>query len=575
MIQLNPNDLQYYKECISITVYGIFNLWFLVTDAVMEDEDDDEAVYQDADEPTPKLAQNVAQNVPTKVTHEMDARIQQIGLSSARVSRTDMLKICGSFNQLKKVAQDQKVPSKSNPMNILLSSGPGSKAKESMISSALKSVHRIVDPNEVMDVSLNLIMKPDKKADDKEKTSEQSKKRKPSKASSFSKIIDESFIELDSPTKETTDTVPPGKMYTEAEVQDMLNNLKAQENRKFQTSTPTKNDESPVIATKNIRRKNEEEPTRFSPRIEARKAMEANVNTSILDKVKKLGENSNRKNLFHGNDAPKEGDVIDVSQDESLKTIPTCSPMAKPLNDSIKAQIWEADINAHTRKIMEDSAKIIVEEHQKISLDLLKTQAQLVENTSKVSEAVTEAVCKTAKEVCAAVTDTVSQNAQKMSDTVSASLSNSAKEMSESLTCAIKKQFDDAQDTHDENVEALGVIEEKLGQKLITYQIKMIKNLDNVGSAVTTAAAKIAASQETMIQGIISMADGLTKMSKGMDQLLDSTEKIKNNHISCVDMLVKADEAIKKLVQNLEYLSDAQEKLNKEHVARALINREY
>ena len=137
-------------------MYGIFHLWFICTEPVLEDEDDDDAIYEDAEEATV--------NVPQKP----DPRVKEIGLSATRVSRNDMLKICGSFNKLKKVAQDQKVPSKNNTMNLLLSNGPGSKSKSSMISSALKSVHKIVDPNEVMDVSANLIMKPDPKPSDTE-----------------------------------------------------------------------------------------------------------------------------------------------------------------------------------------------------------------------------------------------------------------------------------------------------------------------------------------------------------------------------------------------------------------------
>ena len=349
-------------------------------------------------------------------------------------------------------------------------------------------------------------------------------------------------------------------MYTEEQVKLMIQNAKEKETPQFHTSTPTKDEESPIPRNKNPRKKHEEEPTRFSPRIEAKKSMEASANASVLDQVKKAGVKDNKKRLFHENDEKEHGDVSHMSEDVSLETIAPVSPMAKVLNDSVKAQIWEADMNAHTRKIIEDSSKIIVEEHQKISLDILKTQTQLVENTKQVAEAVSESVCKSARDV---------------SESVTASVSKSAKEMSESVTAAIKKQFEEAQEIHDENTEALAVIEEKLGEKLLTYQIKMIKNLEKVGSAVTNAAAKIAASQETMIKGIVSMADGLTKMATGMDQLMESTANIKNNHISCVDMLGKADEVMKKLTHNMEYLSDAQEKINKEHVARALISCEY
>ena len=219
------------------------------------DEDDNQ--YEDAEEELQELEETEYEDDKHQQNSRPDPdpeRVKEIGLSGARVSRQDMLRINVGFNQMLKVAKGNKVPSKNNPANILLSSGPDSRCKESLITKALKTVNHILEPNPPTMISANLVG-PDYQNEHTQpkSTSHKQKKpaenrRKPSKAASFSKLIDESFVELGSPPP--SPDPPQIKLYTEADVKEML--LKAKEDgegQKFKTSTPGK-DPSPISKKK-------------------------------------------------------------------------------------------------------------------------------------------------------------------------------------------------------------------------------------------------------------------------------------------------------------------------------------
>ena len=116
-------------------------------------------------------------------------------------------------------------------------------------------------------------------------------------------------------------------------------------------------------------------------------------------------------------------------------------------------------------------------------------------------------------------------------------------------------------ESHEENTEALNTVEEKIGERIVTQQIKLVKCFDKFGSAVTAAAAKIAASHETMISTMVHMADGLTKMGKGMQLAIETSETLRKSQMSYVDTLGKVDKVVLTLVQNMEYLGGCTRKI--------------
>ena len=140
--------------------YKLLNTVFLLTAPHFQAMDEDDNQYEDAEEELQELEETEYEDDK----HQQNSRpypdperVKEIGLSGARVSRQDMLRINVGFNQMLKVAKGNKVPSKNNPANILLSSGPDSRCKESLITKALKTVNHILEPNPPTMISANLV----------------------------------------------------------------------------------------------------------------------------------------------------------------------------------------------------------------------------------------------------------------------------------------------------------------------------------------------------------------------------------------------------------------------------------
>ena len=122
-----------------------------------------------------------------------------------------------------------------------------------------------------------------------------------------------------------------------------------------------------------------------------------------------------------------------------------------------------------------------------------------------------------------------------------------------------------------ENHEALAVIDEKLSERILTKQIKLVKGLEQVSTAVEKASETLAASQEKLITSMVKMTEVITQMSQGMGKLIESSEALNKSHANTLQVIERADTVVISVVANLEHLGYAQEKLNKEYISRAAL----
>ena len=357
---------------------------------------------------------------------------QDIGLSEARISRKDMLNICGNFNEKLKKASEQKPSSSGNAANILLATKSSQKSEESLLLSALRAVPKMTVP-----LSRGVQKSPQEQVKTipskirKEKSPERIREKK---SASFSKIIDESFAEEHPPSPSPSQAEPKTfrkvtKMYTVEEVDALLRRAKEEEKEKhFTTSTPEKQP-SPIITKKTPRYQKPEVPTRISPRLSNLSTTDDVQNVSQLDRIQRV-VSTKKKSLFQdksgtasntsnttipkGNrNCEQEGPSSTLARTEdSLLTIPPISPLATSLNQSVKDDIMLSNMNTFQREMMKESSKIIAVEHRKLTLELMKTQTMLVESTCQVSDAVKDTFQFSLQDITDAVTETLKKHAE-------------------------------------------------------------------------------------------------------------------------------------------------------------------
>ena len=225
---------------------------------------------------------------------------QDIGLSEARISRKDMLNICGNFNEKLKKASEQKPSSSGNAANILLSTNSSQKSEESLLLSALRAVPKMTVP-----LSRGVQKSPQEQVKTipskirKEKSPE---RKREEKSASFSKIIDESFAEEHPPSPSPSPAEPKTfgkvtKMYTVEEVDALLRRaIEEEKEKQFTTSTPEKQP-SPIITKKTPRYQKPEVPTRISPRLSNLPTTGDVQNVSQLDRIQRV-VSTKKKALF-------------------------------------------------------------------------------------------------------------------------------------------------------------------------------------------------------------------------------------------------------------------------------------
>ena len=140
----------------------------------------------------------------------------------AKLSKPTMLKICSNFNKMLKIATNKKASKEPNAAKILLSTGLGSKSSESLIKQALHDVSRI--PSSPPKKAVPLVRANVKEQPTVVKTSSKAIQKEPPKgrtirrAASFSKIIDESFIQLSTPP----DSPDPPQMFSKQQVKKFI-----------------------------------------------------------------------------------------------------------------------------------------------------------------------------------------------------------------------------------------------------------------------------------------------------------------------------------------------------------------
>ena len=117
-------------------------------------------------------------------------------------------------------------------------------------------------------------------------------------------------------------------------------------------------------------------------------------------------------------------------------TITPSSPLAKSLDESVKQQIKQSDINTNNRKLIEESGKIIVDEHVKISRELMKTQSHVADSTKDMAKSIRESFGETSRE---------------MTQTVTAAIKELASDLAETITATFKKQNEKAMELHVRN----------------------------------------------------------------------------------------------------------------------------
>ena len=171
--------------------------------------------------------------------------------------------------------------------------------------------------------------------------------------------------------------------------------------------------------------------------------------------------------------------------------------------------------------MMKESSKIIADEHRKLTLELMKTQTMLVESTCQVSDAVKDTFQFSLQDITDAVTETLKKHAEETVKLVATKLEEQNTYLLDAQQNAIKKQV--------ENHEALAVIDEKLSERILTKQIKLVKGLEQVSTAVEKASETLAASQEKLITSMVKMTEVITQMSQGMGKLIQSSEALKKS----------------------------------------------
>ena len=536
------------------------------------------------------------------------------------LSRPGMLKICDNFNSLLKTAKRQDPKS----ARILLSTSKGQKSNHSLISQALKNVahipssppRKLVEKARITQEHTAVRACPSKVVKEAKKLPETVKPvHKVRHAASFSKLINESFIDLGSPPpspdppkmytqKEVDNLLDKPRFYTQQEVDGMLaarkKHQEEQENKiiqepmrytlvdikklgddmdkdMFPTSTPNKSvspvprhiptGNSPVLSSSNpiqnmsgnnnvlLQISNKPKKSNPLPKEEPTRVsprLKGNAPGEIkTDRIL----STSRKSLFS-----QEKSV--VLEDNSLESIPPTSPFSKSLNRSLKSAIVQSELNTETRRLIEGNAAVIQEGQQRITDSLIATQKNMVDSTRKMAESVSAAFKKQSDEISVAMTDSFKRHATDISDTVCKAF----REYNEQM---LQSQQESAA-SHAETMEAVTTVEEKLVEVILKKEIKLVSGLDRLTDSVISSATCIAKAQKEMLTGVTSMATGIALVSENMAQLLTNHAALMKAQEASIQMTMKADKAVETLVKNLDILSDAQVRINHSHLAKAV-----
>ena len=462
---------------------------------------------------------------------EYDEDLQPTGTGSMqpRVSKKDMLKICNGLNVMLKNANAK---AKGSTANILLCTDTKQKTSESKLPEALKSLTKIA----VERPSVPKTSQPKKAPtqSDQPVAGQRTNNPRPSgsipeenirkcvrKAPSFTKLINESLAELNSPPP----SPDPPRMYTENQVQEMI--LEAQKKNtsdNFTTSTPTR-DPSPIPKKKPSRQLAAEFPTRVSPRVIAQSTPSVNHNTSGLDRIQNA-VSTKKKSLFQ-NKASTSKPVVD--DNESLLSIPPLSPMTT----SVKENAYRQELDNMHKEMLKGNTDAIAEAHSVMNKKIIESQMKMAETITSVADSVTSAF---------------KQQTLKLVECES--------------SCV---------DRFEDGCDAMNTVQEKLVERVLSKEIKMVQGLENIGKAVMKTADLIAKSQEVMVKGLGDMSSGMNTLSQNMARLVVVSENLSRSNEETARSQKNANSAIEVLVANLNLLSASQERINQAHVARSLL----
>ena len=576
---------------------------------------DAEAQYEDADYEVAEDIDEEGDDYFEVTEHVEKSQQEPVTNVEPRVSRGDMLKICGNFNNILKLATEKNVPRAGNAANILLATEIGQKTKESLLQIALKTVEKAV-PKAVPTVKQTLeVTKPKTTVVEKEKKTQT--KVKVRKVPSFTKLINESMIELGSapsspdppkvlldPTKEVPKVDPPKKTYTEDEVKALFMSLQPfmKDSEQFTHSTPSKElfthstptkEPSPIPKAK-PKHLIKEVPSRVSPRLSQSTYGKKEMNTSVIDEVKNTASKS-RKTLFKEN-VKEDPELVEIDNEDSLETIAPASP-------NEKQQVSKASMpDAHTQ-LLEEHRASLEKTHVNIEQTVTKTQENLSACAQKVSGAVilvqarlaasTKKICETVissqddlalstKEAVESITVSMKDHLKEMSGAITSTFENEGQSMSRAMTDILKKSTDEylesqakTYERYEDATDAVTTIHEKLIEHMVKREMKLVQGMDKVSQAVNSASDNIEKCTSVMHTGMVSLADGLTKMCNNMSKLLEVNEALRVSQQNSVKTMNDADKALSQIVVNLQQLSSAQETMNKENIARALIQSEF
>lgn len=489
-----------------------------------------------------------------------------------RVNRGHMLKIVDNFNAVLGKATKGKrynTTDKSNAANILLATSKPSKGQESLIEAALKLLNKAKvvevatcatskkDSSDKPSTSKRQVARHDDvshKKREEEDTAEQTKfekkeerREKKKTSTSFSKILNESSIELGSPPDSPD---PPKRLYSLEEIQNMMGQMRSRTDRykgeddkpekppikKVRMQKSTEIDKSPDISLPEI-----DKPVKYS---------EADV-SEMMVKIKTLSESqfsTSTPAKPHSQFQSKSpaSSFGNISQEEAPSPIPPKKPPSKIVGRK-KALFSEED-----QIKPPDMHQEIIEAQLDLSTAI---SAIWKKETESMTRVMTDNIRKQAEEISMAVKDTMFKEAREMAHTISENLLRNGEDISTDMAKNMKDFSKGLMERHEETSDAITTVDEQLTNLIMKKNINLISGLQNITDAVMRSSQKMAASQENMVSGMVNMAEALTKMSGSMANLTDTTSSLS----SSVHM---AGQALKVMVTNLEKLTVAQADIN-------------
>ena len=377
--------------------------------------------------------------------------------------------------------------------------------------------------------------------------------RKPSKAPSFSTLIDDSDPIITSPPLSpeppSMESILHKKTYTLEEVQSLLKVVHQSKQpspiskEKFVTSTPQrKKSPSPSTSNRSMLKKD----------------------NSALEQLERIAQSSKKRALF----------AKDDHETSELDSIPPLSPKANSINDSLKQLINRANVNTEHRAHMEDHAKIVQEENVKLSTKLVETAGTI---TSGISTALRDHAQNTASTMRAHMdihanmlkeqVESHERRMQVMMASYETRIINQREEQElrwDKFVELEEKCMLEQMEIYKENNQTLSAIHSKLTDSIICKQLKMIKALDRVADAVQKSAERMSTSQENVVSGIVkteecihTLTDSTRSLTTYNRSLVESTEALHKSNIAALETAKSTENVLQALVTTLNTMKES------------------